>query len=297
MNIYRYDVESGGIFEVTSLSTGVTGITKLSPAFTLTHSGDRILFTVREDDEYRIYSIDRPIAGRPLRLGAARRSKSASGGEARERGASAHPETNDGNRGGPALWAVLPPVPRAPSVVASWFQDPLFGIPDGIRTEVREYEVDFDLDFVGQPFVVAGSDRFGTALGGGISFLWSDMLNHHRIGLQIEATGDIEDIAAIAGYENRASRWFWGASVSRVPFVTSGYNSGVAEIDGHLARFEEFLDSAGTWPIPSIGRSGSNSRPGSPTTASRKKRRLSRCRSRRARFSSTSRLVSRPRTI
>jgi hypothetical protein len=220
MNIYRYDVASGGIFEVTSLSTGVTGITKLSPAFTLTPSGDRMLFTVREDDEYRIYAVDRPIAGRRLRLGA----------------------DNGGSGGEPAIWAVLPPVPRSPSVVDSWFREPLFGVPPALRTQVRDYEVDFDLDFVGQPFVVAGSNRFGTGLGGGVSFLWSDMLNEHQIGLQIETMGDIENIAAIAGYENRASHWFWGASVSRIPFVTGGYNSGVAEIDGQPAGFEELIE-------------------------------------------------------
>ena len=219
-NIYRYDPAAARIHEVTSLSTGVVGITKLSPALTVSASGDRILFTVREENENRIYAIERPevIAGQPLR--------EVSGDE--------------GDDGGASLYAALPPARRA-SRVASWLEytddRPFVDSP----MKVEDYQVDFDLDFVGQPFVVAGSNRFGTFLGGGASFLWSDMLGNHQIGLQVQSTGSIENIAAIAGYENRDSRWYWGASVSHIPYVTGGYFSGFTQIDGQLAQFEELL--------------------------------------------------------
>ncbi|MGH9334386.1 MAG: peptidase S9, partial [Vicinamibacteria bacterium] len=220
-NIYRYDAGGEGIHEVTSLSSGVVGITKLSPAFTVTPAGDRILFTVREDDEHRIYAIDGPelIAGQPVR------------------GASG----DDGDDGGPLAWAVLPPATRT-SVIASWLEAPRAGVPTDVGMEVEDYDVDFDLDLVGQPFVVAGSNRFGAVLGGGISFLWSDMLGNHQIGLQVQTTGDIENVAGVVGYENRDSRWYWGGSMSHIPFVNTGYNAGVAEISGQIAEFEELLE-------------------------------------------------------
>jgi hypothetical protein len=220
-NVYRFGGdEAEGIREVTSLTTGVVGITKLSPALSVTPSGDRLLFTARENDEYRIYSVQdrQAIAGQPFRPTAA----------------------DDGDDGGPPVWAVLPPIERT-SVIASWIDRPPAAAapPPDVVSEVTEYETDFDLDFVGQPFVVAGSNRFGSFLGGGVSFLWSDMLGNHQIGLQIQTTGDIENIAGIAGYENRESRWYWGGSISHIPFITGAYDTGVTQIDGELAEFEQ----------------------------------------------------------
>ena len=219
-NIYRYQPAAGRVNVVTSLSAGVVGITKLSPALSVSAMGDRILFTVREEGENRIYAIDQPelVAGEPLR----------------------EASSDEDPDGGAALYAVLPPA-RSASRIASWLEFPDAGLPARSEFEVEDYEVDFDLDFVGQPYVVAGSNRFGSFLGGGASFLWSDMLGNHQIGLQVQATGDIENIAAIAGYENRDSRWYWGGSVSHIPFETGGYSSGFAEIDGQPAQFEELL--------------------------------------------------------
>jgi hypothetical protein len=216
-NIYRWD-EGSGMREVTSLSAGVLGITKLSPALTVSAAGDRILFTVREEDENRIYTIDDPqvIAGRPI---------GDPGDEIDEtRLASA---------------AALPPI-RRESIVAAWLETP--GPIEEARGDVEDYRVDFDLDFVGQPYLVAGSNRFGSFLGGGLSFLWSDMLGDHQIGLQVQTTGELRNVAGIAGYENRSSRWYWGASITHIPFVQGAFQSGVATIDGELVEFEQVLE-------------------------------------------------------
>ncbi|HEY7820884.1 MAG TPA: hypothetical protein VIG29_21845, partial [Vicinamibacteria bacterium] len=226
-NIYRW-TSSSGVREVTSLSAGVLGITKLSPALTVSAAGDRILFSVREEDENRIYAIDDPqiLAGRAIDDSA---------------------DEELGETRAPAA-SVLPPLRRT-SVVASWLESPsrppeapaVSEMPR-MEAEVEDYRVDFDLDFVGQPYVVAGSNRFGSFLGGGVSFLWSDMLGDHQIGLQVQTTGDIENVAAIAGYENRASRWYWGGSISHIPFVQGSFQSGISTIDGELVEFEELLE-------------------------------------------------------
>jgi Tol biopolymer transport system component len=218
-NIYRYEPGGDALHQVTALSAGVTGITKLSPALTVSSAGDRMLFTVREENENRIYAVDEPeaIAGRRLGSGSIRAER-------------------DG------AFDALPPARRTPSTVASWFERPLAGLPEASRASVSIYEPDFDLDFVGQPFVVAGSNRFGSFLGGGVSFLWSDMLGNHQIGLQMQTTGELENVAAIAGYENRDSRWYWGGSLSHIPFVNRGYSAGVASIGGEIAEVEQLLE-------------------------------------------------------
>jgi Tol biopolymer transport system component len=218
-NIYRWD-PSSGIRQVTSLSAGVVGITKLSPALTVSAAGDRILFSVREEDENRIYAIEdsRTLAGRALSDTSDEES-----------------ETTD-----VASASILPPLRRT-STVAGWLESPTRVAAD-VEGPVEDYKVDFDLDFVGQPYLVAGSNRFGSFLGGGLSFLWSDMLGDHQIGLQVQTSGALQNIAAIAGYENRASRWYWGGSIAHIPFVQGSFQSGVTTIDGELVELEELFE-------------------------------------------------------
>ncbi|HEY7820174.1 MAG TPA: BamA/TamA family outer membrane protein, partial [Vicinamibacteria bacterium] len=217
-NVYRYD--DGRLFQVTSLSSGVTGITKLSPALTVSPAGDRMLFTVREEDENRIYAVDRPdlVAGRPLR------SLSADDGE------------ESGN------FAILPPARRT-SALASLLERPRAGLPPAEASEeVDPYKVDLGLDSVGQPYVVGGTNHFGSFLAGGVSLLFSDMLGDHQLGVQVQTAGDFNNIAGIVGYENRSSRWYWGGSISHLPFYSRGYSSGLATVGGELVEFEQLQE-------------------------------------------------------
>jgi Tol biopolymer transport system component len=215
-NVYRY--HDGNLFQVTSLSSGVVGITKLSPALTVSPAGDRMLFTVREEDENRIYAVDRPevVAGRPVRA-------------------------LSGDEGEVADFALLPPARQA-STVAALLRRPEVGLPLEPATDVEKYEVDLGLDAVGQPYVVGGTNHFGSFLSGGVSLLWSDMLGNHQLGLQVQTAGDFNNIAGIFGYENRDSRWYWGGSVSHLPFYSRGYSSGLATIGGEPVEFEQLQE-------------------------------------------------------
>ncbi len=141
--------------------------------------------------------------------------------------------------------AVLPPAERASDLVAKLLDDPNMGLPE-TNGDVVPYSPRLSLDFVGQPYVAAGISRFGTSIGGGLSFLWSDMLGDHVLGAAFDVntygTG-IDDIfknsGGVLGYENRKHRWNWGVSLEQVPYLTGGIATGVTTSGGQLAFVEE----------------------------------------------------------
>ena len=194
-NTYRLDLQSGVHTQVTDLLTGVTGITDLSPALTV--GGSRVVFSVYEDDEHRIYSAEAPavLAGTALQP-VDRRA------------------------------AALPPLERHQAEVTRLTQNTTLGLPEPRKFQVTDYQPKLSLDFVGQPTLAVGRDPFGTYVGGGVSFLFSDMLGNHQLATVVQASGRIEDIGGVVAYENRRSRWNLGASLESIPYVTGSFATG-----------------------------------------------------------------------
>ena len=67
-NVYRLDVGSGRLYQITDLFTGVSGITALSPALTSAKDTDKIAFSVYEKGDYNVYVVDEAgvLAGEPV---------------------------------------------------------------------------------------------------------------------------------------------------------------------------------------------------------------------------------------
>jgi Tol biopolymer transport system component len=57
-NVYRLDVADGGVFQVTSVSTGVSGVTGLSPALSVASDSDRMAYSVYRHGGYEINVMD-----------------------------------------------------------------------------------------------------------------------------------------------------------------------------------------------------------------------------------------------
>src|SRR6476620_4341595 len=69
-DIYRLELASGAVSRVTRLSTGVSGITAISPAMTVAPTTGRMLFSVFQDQGYAVYALDSMrTRGEPLVLG------------------------------------------------------------------------------------------------------------------------------------------------------------------------------------------------------------------------------------
>jgi hypothetical protein len=211
-NIYRLEPATGTVFQLTDLLTGVSGITPLSPALTSAAAADRLAYSVYQDDRYEIYTIDEAerIAGWEVKLEGARNAGLIPGGEAK----------------GAVLEAT---------------RDAEKGLADTDSFQNAPYKPKFGLDFIGQPYVTAGADRYGAVFAGGISASFSDMLGQHSLDTLFQAQNvqGITDIGAMVSYVNRVHRFNWGAQVAQVPYITGGFATGIINVNGQPIYAEQ----------------------------------------------------------
>jgi hypothetical protein len=220
-DIYRLELASGAVSRVTRLSTGVSGITSISPALTVALTSGRMLFSVFQDQGYGVYALDSARThGDPLVLGV-----------------------------NLAYAGVLPPgdTPGRATVTA-YLADPTTGLPSGEDFTIAPYHSAFALDAVGQPSIgVSAGGPFGTGVAGGVSFLFGDQLSDRQFALGVQANGTIKDIGGQLIFQNLKHRWNYGASVQHVPYLTGFYGlsdrgGGVVSQDLYLQRI--FIDQA-----------------------------------------------------
>ncbi len=199
-NIYRVDMATGIISQVTDLYTGVSGITDLSPALSVSAKAGKVAFSVFRKDAYGIYTINAPavLAGQAPRTG--------------------FPQGNPG---------VLPPANRDPTGVVAMLNDPGTGLPPAGTATEAPYRTNLSLDYIGQPHLAAGVDSWGTYVGGGASAFWSDLLGNHNLATVLEVNGGYRDITAAVAYTNLKRRFNWGVIAQQAPYVAGGFASGV----------------------------------------------------------------------
>ena len=217
-NVYRAALgATGPPQQVTNVSTGISGITASSPALSVAAQQGTAIFSVYDDGKYVLRSLDINGANR-----------NASGTVARRGSA-----------------AILPPTDRRPSTVAASIADPATGLPPPRAYAVEDYRPTLALEGIGQPTFGVSASHFGAAVGGGIGFSFSDMLNTHLLatvlqfnqGISGSTTGS--DIGAQAAYFNQAHRWNWGVTGGQIPYLTGGFQSGVTVSNGRLVGVEQ----------------------------------------------------------
>jgi Tol biopolymer transport system component len=209
-NVYRLDVASGAHFQVTDLVTGVSGITALSPSISV--GRNRLVFSAYEEDKHRIYSIEDSarLAGGPL------------------------DQTADRLRA-----ATLPPRTRSSDAVIALRADPSYGLPAASGFQTAKYKPGLSLDYIGQPTLTVGADRTRTFAGGGVSFLFSDVLGNHTLGTVLQINGSLADFGGVVGYENRKHRWVWGVGLEQIPFLTGRFGQSL----GFLGNEEVIVEN------------------------------------------------------
>jgi WD40 repeat protein len=213
-DIYRLELATGHIFQVTNLYGGVSGITALSPAISIAQKTNRLVYSVFEDGKYNIYSAD-------------------SLKEFHETPASPLLATTDAS--------ILPPAHRTNDLVLLQLRDPDHGLPKDTTFKSDDYHPTLSLDGVGQPSVAVGVDRFGTYMGGGIALFWSDMLGTQNLAtaLQIESGGGSTDLSALLGYFNTAHRLNWGGVFQQIPYITGSYGASLGYVGSEPAYIEQ----------------------------------------------------------
>ena len=220
-DIYQYEFETADIRRITRLSTAVSGITGISPTISVAREAGTILFTVFDAFEFHVYSLQAAEAD--------------AGGEVVTAGTERQPGR------------LLPPaLPNRPSRVAAYLADKQTGLqPTGtyLAANAVDYNSELTLDYVGQPAIGVGTDRFGNYVGGGASAFFSDMLGNRSLGLWLLANGTYKDIGGQAFYMNQEKRLNWGASTGRLPFLQGFQRYGQDDIGPYigLIRYRIFL--------------------------------------------------------
>jgi len=195
-NIYRLDVASGRQSQVTNLLTGVTGITSLSPALSVAHQSGRMVYSVYEGGKYAVYAVDSATAlpGTPPTAVAALNP------------------------------AMLPPQNRPHSELLTLLADSTIGEKYASTETINTYHPRLGLDYVSQPSLAVGADRFGTYVGGGIMLFWSDMLGDQNLATMLQIQGSLQNTAGLVAYQNTQHRLNWAIAVEQIPYVQGGYN-------------------------------------------------------------------------
>jgi hypothetical protein len=230
-DIYRLEIATGATARVTRLSTGVSGITQISPALTVAPSSGRMLFSVFEDQGYAVFGLDSSRThGEPVVQG-----------------------VNVVNAG------VLPPGDTpGRATVTNYLREPLAGLaPVDAQFAAAPYRSSFSLDAIGQPSIgVSAGGPFGTGVAGGVSFLFGDQLSDRQIGVAVQANGQVQDIGGQVVYANLRNRWNYGFSAEHIPYLYYGLGQG-SSTSQDLVLQRIFVDQIGAstaYPFSSTRR-------------------------------------------
>ncbi|MGE0704106.1 MAG: BamA/TamA family outer membrane protein [Vicinamibacterales bacterium] len=214
-NIYRATL-AGVVTQITTVSTGVTGITATSPALSIASKTGVAAFSVYDGGSHHVYTLDVADRGQPL----------------------AEVETNA---------AILPPADRRASQIAGLIADASFGLPPEQEYATEDYSAGLSLEAVGPPVIGIGADRFGAAISGGLALFFSDLLGDQQLSAAFQLSaglgGDFSarDSAAQVAYTNRKHRWNWGLLGGQVPYLSGGLRTTLDEIDGHPVIVDETI--------------------------------------------------------
>jgi hypothetical protein len=191
-DIYRMSLASGAINQITNVATGVSGITNLSPAFSVSHRDGRLAYSVFEKQGFGIYG----LAGDQTR----------------------------GTPVQPAQYAAagyLPPADAyAASTIVRYLADATTGLPDG-SFKISPYRATLALAAVGQPTAGVATSSAGTFVGGSTSFYFTDILGSRNLALGVSANGTFKDFGGEVMYQNVGHRFVWGVDAGHTPYATA----------------------------------------------------------------------------
>jgi Tol biopolymer transport system component len=225
-NVYVINTATREVRQITNLDAGASGVTALSPALSFAGDAKRLAFSAYDDGRFSIYFAHEPelLAGGPIL-----------------------PDNTD------VRADVLPPQQRASEELLSLLRNESIGLPEKVD-QAERYHPDLSLDFVGQSQVEVGVSSFGPSFGGGISFMWSDMLGNHNLRAMLNANtygmglGDLaKNTGALLAYQNLTHRWNWGLAVQQSPSIAGGFVTGVTVAGDQPVLVEQSITERQTY--------------------------------------------------
>lgn len=205
-NIYKYNVASEKLEQLSDIKTGVSGITDLAPALSVSKKRDRMVYSIFNDFNYSLFN--------------ARYEKL----DPKE----VQPDAVDFSAG-----TLVKDTDLTDAVNENLRnQDAILASFKGMKTKDRKYRPRFNLDFIGGGAGVGvNNGTFGntTGLAGGVQLLFSDQLGNNQIFSNIALNGEIFDAGGQVSYLNRKNRVAWGVGFSHIPLQTGFSENPVIE--------------------------------------------------------------------
>ncbi len=201
-NLYKYDPVANKVYQMTTLLTGISGITPYSPAISLSKRTGRVLYNHYFKNSYDIYKAKE------------------------EAFIFVEVDPNDVDMSA----ATLPRLEQEKAdIVDAQIQrldtvDPAARMAKNGRTVNilnKDYKPKFQLTYVGggAGVGVGTSNNFGTSTGlvGGVDLLFSDILGDNQLISSFSLNGEITDFGGAIGFINKKGRINWGGSLSHTP--------------------------------------------------------------------------------
>lgn len=250
-NLYRYQLDSGELYQITDLFIGISGITDVSPALSVARDGSRAVFTeFGANNGFDIYALSGAdeLVGDPIPLVSTEVTGSAAGA------------------------GLLPPIPRpeegAFNRIAEMLDDPDTGLPsvrESLAWQPSGYRARLGLDYLGQPQVgvsVGGGAFNSGGLYGGIFGIFSDVLARHQVYAALQAQGQVDEVGFAVQYFNQRERWNFGGAAQRVPVIYGGFTqfldpdqpSLLIQRIARIRLFDSSLQGFAQYPFSSVQR-------------------------------------------
>ncbi|HEY8132212.1 MAG TPA: BamA/TamA family outer membrane protein, partial [Thermoanaerobaculia bacterium] len=213
-DVYRYYFSDSHIARITHVQTGVSGITEMSPALTVSPGTGDLAFSMFEDDNYNIYRI--PAASATGRVSVT---------------TALPPEASRA--------AQLPPLRGTGSTITAYLEQPAAGLlAENTRFQTAPVSNALHLAYLGPPTIGVGVSSFGTGVAGSVSAYFSDILGENNVGIAFEGGGSSgigtfgDQLAGEVFYLNQKHRWNWGIDFTHLPFVSAATGVGTAVVNG-----------------------------------------------------------------
>ena len=226
-DICQYTFDDAEVRRITRLQTGVSGVSAMSPAISVAREAGTIVYSVFDDFEFHVYSLQSSEA------------------DAEGRVITASSAVQPGR-------TLTPGVPVTMSRVAEYLLDPESAlVPNGtyLSDGIKNYKPVFSMDFTGQPDMGVGTDRFTAYSAGGATAYYSDMLGNHQVGMTAQLLGHIKDVGGQVHYLSQARRINWGFAGGWTPhrqgYPTQGWHEPTKGLRLSISRQHYALKHAG----------------------------------------------------
>ena len=217
-DLYQYDLITEKVSQLTQFFTGISGITKYSPAISISKEKNEILYSLYSDSKYSIYKVNRDeLNAKEVAL-----------------------DDEDFTA------AILPSMNLEEGFVDANLENENI-LTKTTKLKEKPYKPKFKLDYVSNGGVGVSTGRYGTGMVGGINMLFGDMLNDNQLYVGAVLNGELQDFGVQAAYLNRQSRYAWGGGLSHIPYRYITY--GGEMIENIEIGDEEILSNRVTYNI------------------------------------------------